>query len=266
MAEPLLVLDHLRKAYDALVVTDDVNLALFPGELHAVIGPNGAGKTTLVHQISGLAAPDAGRILFRGEDVTRHAMHERVKRGLARSFQITSILPGFSALENVALAVQARSGSSFRFFGDAAAEDELNEPALGFLDDVGLGPRAHLPAGLLSHGEKRQLELAVALATGPKLLLLDEPLAGTGHEESERVVAMLRRLKGRYAIMLIEHDMDAVFALADRVSVLVYGRVIATGAPEEVRANAEVRGAYLGEEAQNPLPACGERPTREASG
>jgi branched-chain amino acid transport system ATP-binding protein len=249
VAEPLLRLDHLRKAYGALVVTDDVNLAVAPGELHAVIGPNGAGKTTLIHQISGLAAPDAGRILFEGEDITPLPMHERVGRGLARSFQITSILPGFSVLENVALAVQARFGSSFRFFGDAAQEPALNEPAMDFIDAVGLGARAHLPAGLLSHGEKRQLELAIALATDPKLLLLDEPLAGTGHEESERVIAMLRRLKGGYGIMLIEHDMDAVFALADRVSVLVYGRVIATGTPEEVRANAEVRTAYLGEEA-----------------
>jgi branched-chain amino acid transport system ATP-binding protein len=249
VAEPLLRLDHLRKAYGALVVTDDANLAVAPGELHAVIGPNGAGKTTLIHQISGLAAPDAGRILFEGEDITPLPMHERVGRGLARSFQITSILPGFSVLENVALAVQARFGSSFRFFGDAAQEPALNEPAMDFIDTVGLGARAHLPAGLLSHGEKRQLELAIALATDPKLLLLDEPLAGTGHEESERVIAMLRRLKGGYGIMLIEHDMDAVFALADRVSVLVYGRVIATGTPEEVRANAEVRTAYLGEEA-----------------
>jgi branched-chain amino acid transport system ATP-binding protein len=249
MADPLLRLDRLRKAYGALVVSDDVNLQVAPGELHAVIGPNGAGKTTLINQISGLAAPDAGRILFEEEDITRLPMHERVGRGLARSFQITSILPGFSVLENVALAVQARSGSSFRFFGDAAEEPTLNKPAMGFIDTVGLGARAHLPAGLLSHGEKRQLELAIALATEPKLLLLDEPLAGTGHEESERVVAMLRQLKGRYGIMLIEHDMEAVFALADRVSVLVYGRVIATGRPEEVRANAEVRTAYLGEEA-----------------
>ena len=249
MAEPLLHLDHLRKAYGALVVTDDVNLDVSAGELHAVIGPNGAGKTTLIHQISGVAAPDAGRVHFQGEDITRLPMHERVRRGLARSFQITSFLPGFSVLENVALAVQARSGSSFRFFGDAAEEPALNEPAMEFIDAVGLGARAHLPAGLLSHGEKRQLELAIALATEPKLLLLDEPLAGTGHEESERVVTMLRRLKGRYGIMLIEHDMEAVFALADRVSVLVYGRVIASGSPEEVRANAEVRTAYLGDEA-----------------
>ena len=176
-------------------------------------------------------------------------MHQRVRRGLARSFQITSILAGFSALENVALAVQARSGSSFRFFGDASTEPTLNEPAWEALGLVGLGSRALVPAGLLSHGEKRQLELAIALATQPKLLLLDEPLAGTGHDESLRVVEILRRLKGRYTIVLIEHDMEAVFSLADRVSVLVYGRLIATDTPDRVRANAEVRTAYLGEEA-----------------
>ena len=249
MAEPLLRLAHVRKAYGALVVTDDVNLEVSAGELHAIIGPNGAGKTTLIHQISGLLAPDSGRLLFAGEDITRLAMHERVRRGLARTFQITSVLPGFSALENVALAVQARSGSSFRFFGDAASESALNGAAMEFVALVGLERRAGIPAGLLSHGEKRQLELAVALATEPKLLLLDEPLAGTGHEESERVVEILRGLKRRYTIVLIEHDMEAVFALADRVSVLVYGRVIATDTPERVRANAEVRAAYLGEEA-----------------
>ncbi|HEX2136335.1 MAG TPA: ABC transporter ATP-binding protein [Microvirga sp.] len=249
MAEPILELQRLRKTYGALVVTDDVSLAVEPGELHAIIGPNGAGKTTLIHQISGLASPAGGRILFRGEDVTRLAMHQRVRRGLARSFQITSILPGFSALENVALAVQARSGSSFRFFGNASAEPALNEAALEALAVVGLSSRADLPAGLLSHGEKRQLELAIALATEPKLLLLDEPLAGTGHDESRRVIETLRRLKGRYTIVLIEHDMEAVFSLADRVSVLVYGRLIATDTPPRVRANADVRAAYLGEEA-----------------
>ncbi len=249
MAEPLLELRKLRKTYGALVVTDDVSLSVRPGELHAIIGPNGAGKTTLIHQMSGLAGSDSGRILFDGADITRLPMHERVRRGLARSFQITSILPGFPALENVALAVQARSGSSFRFFGDAAAEAALNDEAERALALVGIAHRAHVPAGLLSHGEKRQLELAVALATEPKLLLLDEPLAGTGHEESERVVETLRGLKGRYTIVLIEHDMEAVFSLADRVSVLVYGRVIATGTPEHIRANPEVRAAYLGEEA-----------------
>src|SRR5215217_3497904 len=213
MSEPMLDIQHLRKAFGALTVTEDVSLSVERGELHAVIGPNGAGKTTLIHQISGLLSPGLGRILLEGEDVTRLPMHQRVRRGLARTFQITSVLPGFSALENVALAVQARSGSSFRLFGRAAEEPSLNRPALECLDLVGLGSRAAVPAGLLSHGEKRQLELAVALATQPKLLLLDEPLAGTGHEESARVIGTLRALKSRYTIVLIEHDMDAVFAL-----------------------------------------------------
>ncbi|MFL5201426.1 MAG: ABC transporter ATP-binding protein [Microvirga sp.] len=248
MAEPLLELRNLRKTYGALVVTDDVSLSVQPGELHAIIGPNGAGKTTLIHQISGTLASDSGSIRFGGEDVTHFSMPQRVRHGLARSFQITSILPGFSALANVALAVQARSGSSFRFFGNAAQEKILNEPAMDCLAQVGLAARAHIPAGLLSHGEKRQLELAIGLATEPKLLLLDEPLAGTGHDESQRVVETLRRLKDRLTIVLIEHDMDAVFSLADRVSVLVYGRVIATDTPERIRANPEVRAAYLGEE------------------
>ena len=248
MAEPLLRLARLRKCYGAIVVSDDVSLAIEPGELHAVIGPNGAGKTTLVNQISGLGRPDSGRILFDGEEITTLPLHERVRRGLARSFQITSILPGFSVLDNVALAVQARTGSSFRFIGKPERERRLNEPALEILHLVGLDERAGVPAGRLAHGEKRQLELALALATEPKLLLLDEPLAGTGHEESERLVETLRALKRRYTIVLIEHDMEAVFALADRITVLVYGRVMATGRPEAVRADPAVRAAYLGEE------------------
>ncbi len=244
---PILRLVNLRKNYGALAVTDDVSLDIVPGELHAIIGPNGAGKTTLIHQISGMAPSDSGRILFAGEDVTALAMHQRVRRGLARSFQITSIIPGFTARENVALAVQARTGSSFRFFGDPSRESVLADGAMAHLALVGLAERADVPAGQMSHGEKRQLELAVALATQPRLLLLDEPLAGTGHEESERVVETLRSLKGRYTIVLIEHDMEAVFALADRVSVLVYGRIIATGTPAEIRADEGVRQAYLGE-------------------
>lgn len=248
-AEAILAAEGVGKRFGGFTALKGVTVAFPRGELTAIIGPNGAGKSTFFNVISGAFSPSEGRILFEGRDITRTPMHERVRLGLARSFQITSILPGFSALENVALAVQARSGSSFRLFGDAAREAALNEPAMGFLDLVGLAPRAGLPAGLLSHGEKRQLELAIALATEPKLLLLDEPLAGTGHEESERVVATLKRLKGRYTIVLIEHDMDAVFALADRISVLVYGRVITTGRPEAVRSNPDVRSAYLGEEA-----------------
>jgi branched-chain amino acid transport system ATP-binding protein len=248
MAEPLLRIEGLRKNYGALAVTDDVNLAVAPGELHAVIGPNGAGKTTLIHQISGLASSDSGRIRFDGSDVTGEPMYQRVRRGLSRTFQITSVLPNFTALDNVALAVQARQGSSFRFFGNAASERSLIDPAMDCLETVGLSGRSGVPAASMSHGEKRLLELAIALATEPRLLLLDEPLAGTGHEESDRVVAILRQLKSRYTIVLIEHDMEAVFTLADRISVLVYGRVIATGSPEAIRSNEEVRAAYLGEE------------------
>jgi branched-chain amino acid transport system ATP-binding protein len=246
---PPLQLKNLHKNYGALTVTDDVSLDIAADALHAIIGPNGAGKTTLIHQISGLAKPDSGRILFHGEDVTELPMHERARLGLVRSFQITSILPRFSALENVALAVQAHSGSSFRFFGDAAAEQPLNRAAMTLLARFGLAARAATPAGLMSHGEKRQLELAIALAAKPKLLLLDEPLAGTSHDESHQIIATLQQLRRELPIVLIEHDMDAVFALADRVSVLVYGRIIASGSPQSVRDNTEVRAAYLGEEA-----------------
>jgi branched-chain amino acid transport system ATP-binding protein len=249
MAEPLLRLERLAKSYGALVVTDDLSLDVLPGEIHALIGPNGAGKTTLIGQISGAIAPDAGRILFAGEDVTRLPMHARARAGLARSFQITTILPAFTALENVALAVQAQDGHSFRFLRPVAREAALNEKALAALRQVGLMDRAHVPAGALSHGEKRSLELAIALSQQPKLLLLDEPMAGTGREETDRLVALLRELRGAYAILLVEHDMSAVFALADRISVLVQGRVIATGAPAEIRADPRVREAYLGEEA-----------------
>ena len=248
MAEPLLRVEGLTKTFGGVIASDDITLDIVPGELHAVIGPNGAGKTTLINQISGLLAPDAGRILFAGRDVTALPAHARAAAGMARSFQITSILPGFSALENVALAAQARAGSSFRMFGRAAEEAELNEPALAALGEVGLAPRAHVPAGHLSHGEKRALELAIALAMAPKLLLLDEPMAGTGREESGRLVGLLRSLKGRFPMVLVEHDMTAVFALADRISVLIYGRVLASGTPEEVRADPKVVAAYLGDE------------------
>jgi branched-chain amino acid transport system ATP-binding protein len=248
VADPLLRLLDLRKHYGGLAVTDGVSLDVLPGEIHAVIGPNGAGKTTLIHEISGIVAPDAGRILFAGADVTRLSLPARVRAGLARSFQITSIVPGFSTIENVALAAQARAGSSFRFAFPAARERALNAAAMAALDLVGLADRATVPAGALSHGEKRALEIAIALATRPRLLLLDEPLAGTGAEEAERLVALLTRLRAAITILLVEHDMQAVFALADRVSVLVQGRVIATGSVAGIRANAEVRAAYLGED------------------
>jgi branched-chain amino acid transport system ATP-binding protein len=248
VADAVLHLDKLRKSFGALVVTDDLTFDVMPGELHAVIGPNGAGKTTLINQISGLIAPDAGTIQFAGRDITALPTHARAELGLARSFQVSSILPGFSALENVALAVQSRAGSSFRVLGRAAAEAALNGPAMAALADVGLAERAHIPAGELSHGEKRALELAIALAMQPKVLLLDEPMAGTGREETARLVEVLRRLKGRFSVVLVEHDMTAVFALADRISVLIYGRILASGTPAGVRADPRVVAAYLGDE------------------
>jgi len=248
VAEPILRLDGLRKRFGGLAVTDGVSLDVLPGEIHAVIGPNGAGKTTLIHQISGTLRPDAGRVVFAGRDVTALPLARRARLGLARSFQITSVLPGFTALENAALAVQARSGSSFRFLRPAASEAALNRAAQAALEQTGLADRAAVPAAALSHGERRQLELAIALALQPRLLLLDEPLAGTGPEEADRLIALLRGLGRRYAILLVEHDMQAVFALADRISVLVQGRVIATGTPAAIRADAAVRAAYLGED------------------
>jgi branched-chain amino acid transport system ATP-binding protein len=248
VVEPVLRVEALQKSFGGLIVTNGVTLDLEPGELHAVIGPNGAGKTTLINQITGTLAPDAGRISFCGRDVTGLPVHARAALGFARSFQLTSILPGFSVLENVALAVQGRSGTSFRFFGNAAAETSLNDQAASVLAEVGLAGRACDLAGHLSHGEKRALEIAMALAALPKLLLLDEPMAGTGHEETAQLVAILQRLKGRIPMLLVEHDMHAVFALADRISVLVYGRIIASGTPDEVRTNPLVVAAYLGDE------------------
>jgi branched-chain amino acid transport system ATP-binding protein len=245
----LLEIRGLRKSFGALAVTDGIDLDVAHGALHAIIGPNGAGKTTLIHQLSGAMKSDGGTVRLAGEDITRLPMVARVKRGIARSFQITSILEGFTVLENAAMAVQARSGSSFRFLAPASSERALNGEAMAALARVGLSDRADRRAGDLSHGEKRQLEIAVALATGARLLLLDEPLAGTGHEEGALLIDLMRQLKATHTIVLIEHDMDAVFALADRVSVLVYGKLIATGTPETVRADEAVRAAYLGEEA-----------------
>ena len=248
MAEPLLEVSGLRKAFGALQATDGVDLEVREGETHAVIGPNGAGKTTLIGQLSGMLRPDSGRIRFAGEDITRLPAPARSKKGLARSFQITSIYREFTALDNVALAVQAHAGHSFRFWRPARRERELRDPALRILGDVGLAGRADVIAANLAHGEQRQLEIAMALATAPRLLLLDEPVAGMGAEESQRMVQFLGTLKGATTMVLVEHDMDAVFSLADRISVLVYGRIIATGAPQEIRANAKVRAAYLGED------------------
>lgn len=248
MTAPLLAVKGLTKRYGSLLVTDDVYLEIMPGEAHALIGPNGAGKTTLIHQLAGTLQPDSGSITLGGGEITALPMDARVRKGLARSFQITSILPGYTVLENVALAVQARSGSSFRFFRPVATEKPLNDAAFAALARVGLEHRAGARAGLLSHGEKRLLEIAIAIATAPKILLLDEPLAGLGKEESKAAIALLARLKSELTLVLVEHDMDAVFALATRVSVLVFGRIIATGTPEEIKANAQVRAAYLGTE------------------
>ncbi|MSP75319.1 MAG: ABC transporter ATP-binding protein [Rhodospirillaceae bacterium] len=248
MVEPLLRTNSLVKRFGGLVATDTVSIDVRPGEIHALIGPNGAGKTTLVGQLTGSLAPDAGTIHFAGRDVTRLPTHARVRLGLARSFQITSVLREFTALENVALAVQAHAGHSFRFLADARSDERLRGPARLGLEAVGLGARADTLAASLSHGEQRQLEIAMALAGDPKLLLLDEPMAGMGAEESQRMIGFLRVLKSKRAMLLIEHDMDAVFQLADRITVLVYGRAIASGTPDEIRANAEVRQAYLGEE------------------
>jgi branched-chain amino acid transport system ATP-binding protein len=250
MSDPgnsLLTIDRLRKTFGALVATDAVSLQVATGEIHAIIGPNGAGKTTLIHQLAGMMRSDSGRVLFEGHDISALAAPARVRRGLVRSFQITSILRDFSAVDNVALAIQAEQGHSFRFWRNACNDASLREPAVSLLEAVGLGSRAHVRAGALAHGEQRQLEIAMALATRPKMLLLDEPMAGMGAEESARMTAYLASLKGRITMLLIEHDMDAVFALADRITVLVYGRAIATGTPDVIRSDTEVRRAYLGD-------------------
>ena len=248
MNKILLEVSGLAKSFGALLACDDVNLEVREGETHAIIGPNGAGKTTLISQLAGNLRPDRGRVRFVGEDITSLSAPARARRGFARSFQITSIYPDFTALENVMLAVQAHSGSSFRFWRPAREEASLRSPASAILEEVGLGGRSGVLAANLAHGEQRALEIATALATRPRLLLLDEPVAGMGAEETQRMVALLSSLKGGKTLILVEHDMDAVFSLADRISVLVYGRIIATGAPEEIRANPEVRRAYLGEE------------------
>ena len=238
----------LVKRFGGLLATDHLSMSLEPGEIHAVIGPNGAGKTTLINQLGGEIRPDAGRIVFGGRDLTHEPPHRRSAAGMGRSYQISSVFTDFTVLQNVALAVQAHAGHSFRFWRAAAQESALTAPALAALAQVGLSERAQMPVAALAHGERRQLEIAMTLAGAPKLLLLDEPMAGMSHAESENVVRMLAALKGRYTILLVEHDMDAVFALADRITVLVYGRPIACGTPEQIRNNAEVREAYLGDQ------------------
>lgn len=244
----LLNITNLCKSFGGVTATDNVSLAVEPGELHAIIGPNGAGKTTLISQLSGALSPDSGVITFKGTDITNRPAYARARLGITRSFQITSLVMDMSVLDNVALAVQARQGHSFRFLKPARSIRGLRDEALDMLDRVGLKARADDPTAALSHGEHRQMEIAIALATGADLMLLDEPMAGLGPQESTAMIAFLKTLKGERTILLIEHDMDAVFALADRITVLVYGRIIATGAPDEIRSNDDVRHAYLGEE------------------
>ena len=249
MVEPVLEIRNLEKSFGALKATNGASLDLRPGEIHALIGPNGAGKSTLINQISGALAPDAGSIRFLGADVTALDTARRARMGLARTFQISSLAQEFSALRNVMLAAQARQGTSLRFFRSVASDASLIEPAMRMLSRVGLADRAGVPAAALSHGERRQLEIAVALAMEPKAFLLDEPMAGMGPEGSKALTGFLDGLRREAPILLVEHDMDAVFALADRVSVLVYGRIIATGSVSEIRNDPEVRRAYLGEPA-----------------
>jgi len=247
VAEPLLRVEKLVRRFGGIVATDNVSLDVSSGELHAIIGPNGAGKTTLISQLTGQLLPHSGTISLAGADITRVPAYRRSALGLARSFQITSLLLDFTALDNVALAAQAHDGHSFYFWSDARNESQLRGAALAALVRVGLGNRADTLVSKLSHGEQRELELAVALATKPQVLLLDEPMAGLGITESARMVKLLQELRREVTIVLVEHDMDAVFALADRITVLVYGRVIASGAPAAIRNNEEVRRAYLGE-------------------
>jgi branched-chain amino acid transport system ATP-binding protein len=245
---PVLSLRNLSKRFGGVIAVDRVDLELAAGEVHALIGPNGAGKTTLIGQIAGAIPADSGEIRFLQEDVTRMPPHERVRAGLARSYQITSIFRRFSVLDNLALAVQARSGSSFSFWRPVAAEAALFDEARSLAEEINLEAKLDSLASTLSHGEQRSLEVGLALATRPKLVLLDEPMAGMGPEESKRMIELIGRIRERLTVLLVEHDMDAVFRLADRISVMVNGRLIATGAPEKIRMNEEVRRAYLGDE------------------
>ncbi|MBT3914847.1 MAG: ABC transporter ATP-binding protein [Rhodospirillaceae bacterium] len=248
MTEIVLKVENLVKNFGGLVATDSFNMEVEQGEIHAVIGPNGAGKTTLIHQLSGMLNQDAGTIHFDGQEISHLSPANRCHAGMVRSYQITSIFKDFSVLNNVAMAIQAQEGHSFRFWRNADKDVELASKAMAILEEIGLQDRANVLADNLAHGEQRQLEIAMALATSPKLLLLDEPMAGMGPEESARVTKHLSSMKGQYTMLLIEHDMDAVFALADRITVLVYGQAVACGTPQEIRGNAEVRQAYLGED------------------
>lgn len=244
----LLAVNNLVKRYGGLTATDDLSFTVEPGELHAIIGPNGAGKSTLITQLAGEIRPDSGQILFNDTDITHESVAQRALRGIARSYQITSVFPEFTALQNVMLTVQAHQGHSFRFWTPTLEQAELVEPAQQALQRVGLGDRMHVPVADMAHGEQRQLELAMVLAGQPKLLLLDEPMAGMSQAESGQMTELLLSLKGHYGMVLVEHDMDAVFALADRITVLVYGRSIASGSVDQIRNNPDVKAAYLGDD------------------
>jgi len=244
----MLLLKNISKRFGGVVATDGVTLEVKDGEVHALIGPNGAGKTTLIGQISGALGLDAGEIHFLGENISLLRQHERVRAGLARSYQITSIFRRFSVLDNLALAVQARSGSSFSLWHPVASETALFDEARALIRDIGLEGKENFLAATLAHGEQRALEVGLALATRPKLVLLDEPMAGMGPEESRRMIELIGRVRAQVAVLLVEHDMDAVFRLADRISVMVDGRLIATDLPENIKLNPEVRRAYLGDE------------------
>ena len=245
---PILKIIGLSKQFGGITATNNIDLNITDGEIHAVIGPNGAGKTTLISQLSGDLQADKGAIVFQGNLVNNMSSNKRSLLGIARTFQITSLMLDMSTLENVMLAVQAHSGHSYCFWQDARQDDQLVEPALKVLKQVGLLGRKNIMTRELSHGEHRQLEIAMALATQPKLLLLDEPMAGMGAEETQKLIEILKKLKTGKTMILIEHDMNAVFSLADRITVMVYGKIIATGSPKEIRANQKVKAAYLGDE------------------
>jgi branched-chain amino acid transport system ATP-binding protein len=245
---PLLEVAGLTKTFGGVSATSSLNLFVEPGEIHAIIGPNGAGKTTLINQLTGELNCDSGSIVFAGNDITATPVHARVQLGLARSYQITQVFRDLSVLENMVIAAQARLAHCFQFWSPAVRDPRLIEPVQRALDRVGLSDRMSAPVAVLAHGELRQLELAMTLAIDPKLLLLDEPTAGMSPAETEHIIQLLGSLKGPYSILLVEHDMDAVFKLADRITVLVNGRAIASGSIADIRANPAVREAYLGEE------------------
>jgi branched-chain amino acid transport system ATP-binding protein len=249
MIEPILEIRDLVKRFGALTVSDKVSLDIVPGEIHAIIGPNGAGKSTLIKQICGEVQPDSGSIRFNGTDIAGLNPVRRARLGLARTFQVSSVVPEFTALQNVVLALQGATGKVFGFIRPALSNERTVSIAYKHLARVGLGDRELLPASILSHGERRRLELAIALAMKPKIFLLDEPMAGLGPEGSIELTRILSEIRAEAPVLLVEHDMDAVFTLADRISVLVYGRIIATGTVDEIRANPEVQSAYLGDAA-----------------